>query len=104
MIEIGKREGAWAWLCAVPFLAVMFRFEVVPLLAVSADSMFREGSPSVANYREILTSQFYLSAFRASFAISAATALIGLGVALPIAVVLRRMPGRIQQFVLICSN
>ena len=39
-----------------------------------------------------------------SFAISAATALIGIIVALPVAIILRRMPGRVQQFVLICSN
>lgn len=104
MIDLGKRGRMIAWVCALPFLIVIFLFEVLPLLAVTTNSVFREGSPSIGNYLEILTSRFYLGAFEASFAISAATAIIGLAIALPIAVILRRMPGRVQQFMLVCSN
>ena len=104
MIDIGKKSRAIAWACALPFLIVVFLFEIMPLLAVTGNSLFKEGAPSLANYGEILTSRFYLNAFKASFAISLATAAIGLMLALPIAVILQKLPGRIQQFVLICSN
>ena len=104
MIDIGKRSRAAAWACALPFLIVVFLFEIMPLLAVMGNSLFLGGALSLGNYGEILASRFYLNAFEASFAISFATAAIGLILALPIAVILQRMPGRIQQFVLICSN
>lgn len=104
MIEIGKKNRFAAWACAMPFLIVVFLFEIMPLLAVTGNSFFQGGALSLGNYDEILGSRFYLNAFKASFAISLATAAIGLILALPIAVILQRMPGRIQQFVLICSN
>lgn len=104
MIEIGKKNRFAAWACAMPFLIVVFLFEIMPLLAVTGNSFFQGGALSLGNYGEILGSRFYLNAFKASFAISLATAAIGLILALPIAVILQRMPGRIQQFVLICSN
>jgi putative spermidine/putrescine transport system permease protein len=104
MIEIRGRGRLLAWLCAVPFLVVIFLFEIMPIIAVISNSLFKEGALSVSNYGEILTSSFYLNAFRASFTISLATAAIGLVLALPIAIKLRRMPGRVQQFILICSN
>lgn len=104
MIDIKGRGRLVAWACAVPFLVITFLFEIMPILAVSANSFFSAGSLSLSNYGEILTGRYYLNAFRASFTISIATALIGLIVALPVAVKLRRMPGRVQQFVLICSN
>ncbi len=104
MIDIGKRTRLLAWLCAAPFLAVIFLFEILPIVAVASNSVFKEEVLSLGNYAEILFSKFFMGSFRVSFAISAATALIGLAVALPAAIVLRRMPGRLQQFVLICSN
>lgn len=104
MIKLRGRSLLLAWACAIPFLLITLLFEIMPILAVSVNSVFSNGSLSLANYGEILGSRFYLTAFRASFTISIATALIGLIIALPVAVKLRRMPGRVQQFVLICSN
>jgi putative spermidine/putrescine transport system permease protein len=104
MLEIGKRGRIIAWACAVPFLVIVMLFEITPLLAVMASSIFKSGAVSAMNYWDILSSRFYLNAFKASFAISGATALIGLALALPIAMILRKMPGKIQQFVLVCSN
>jgi putative spermidine/putrescine transport system permease protein len=104
VIDISKSTKFLAWLCAVPFLIVIFMFEILPLVAVAFNSMFQEESLSPGNYLEILTSRYYLGSFKVSFAISAATAFIGLAVALPVAVMLRRMPGRVRQFVMICSN
>src|SRR5689334_16831834 len=104
MIDISPKTKLIAWLAAVPFLLVIFLFELAPLIAVAANSIFREDAPSLGNYLEILTSCFYLGSFKVSFLISIATALIGLVVGLPAAVILRRMPGPVQQFVVICSN
>ncbi|MFZ5673958.1 MAG: ABC transporter permease [Pseudomonadota bacterium] len=104
MIDISARTRILAWLAAMPFLIVILMFELAPLLAVAANSIQTETSFSLSNYGEILTSKFYLGSFKVSFLISIATALIGLGVGLPAAVLLRRMPGRVQQFVVICSN
>ena len=99
MIDISKKTRLLAWLSAVPFLIVIFLFEILPLLAVAANSVFKEDELSLGNYIEILLSKFFMGSFRVSFSISAATSVIALLVALPAAVVLRRMPGRIQQFV-----
>jgi putative spermidine/putrescine transport system permease protein len=104
MIDISRKTKIIAWLAALPFLIVIFLFELLPLLAVASNSIFKEDALSVGNYFEILTSRFYLGSFKVSFLISIATALIGLIIALPAAVILRRMPGRVQQFVVICSN
>jgi putative spermidine/putrescine transport system permease protein len=104
MIDISAKTRILAWLAALPFLVVVFMFELLPLIMVGFNSLQTETAVSFANYAEILTSKFYLGSFKISFAISIATALIGLGVGLPAAVVLRRMPGRVQQFVVICSN
>ena len=99
MIDISKKTRLLAWLSAVPFLIVIFLFEILPLIAVATNSAFREDELSFGNYIEILLSKFFMGSFRVSFSISAATALIALVVALPAAVILRRMPGRVQQFV-----
>jgi putative spermidine/putrescine transport system permease protein len=104
MMETNSRTRVLALLCAVPFLFVTLLFEIIPILAVAANSIHREGAFSIGNYGEILGGKFYLSAFQASLAISAMTAVIGLCLALPIAVLLQRLPGRIQQLVLISSN
>jgi putative spermidine/putrescine transport system permease protein len=104
MTDISTKTKFLAWLAATPFLIVIFMFELLPLIAVAINSVFKEDAASVGNYLEILTSRFYLGSFRVSFAISITTALIGLAIGLPAAVILRRMPGRVQQFVVICSN
>ena len=104
MSDISAKTKILAWLAATPFLIVIFMFELLPLIAVAKNSLFKEDAISIANYFEILSSRFYLGSFKVSFAISIATALIGLAVGLPAAVILRRMPGRVQQFVVICSN
>lgn len=104
MIDISAKTKLIAWLAATPFLIVIFMFELLPLLAVAANSLTQEDATSIGNYLEILTSRFYLGSFKVSFGISIATALIGLCIGLPAAVILRRMPGKVQQFVVICSN
>ncbi len=104
MIPAGNRTKILAFLCVTPFLLVVFMFEVAPLLAVTTNSLFASDVISASNYTEILSSRFYLGAFKVSYLISAATALVGLVVALPICVLLKRMPGRVQQLISICAN
>jgi len=104
MVDLSPKARIIAWLAALPFLIVVFMFELLPLIAVAYNSVQTETAVSLSNYLEILTSKFYMGSFKVSFAISIATALIGLAVGLPAAVILRRMPGRVQQFVVICSN
>jgi len=104
MIPVAKGTRLLAWLFTAPFLLVVLFFEVIPLLAVATNSLFSADLLSLANYSEILTSAFYLGSFKVSYLISAATALVGLVAALPICIVLRRMPGRIQQLITICAN
>lgn len=104
MIPVAKGTRLLAWLFTAPFLLVVIFFEVIPLLAVATNSLFSADLLSLANYSEILTSAFYLGSFKVSYLISAATALVGLVAALPICIVLRRMPGRIQQLITICAN
>ena len=69
MIDISLKTKFLAWLAAVPFLIVIFMFELMPLLAVAGNSLFREDAASIGNYFEILTSRFYLGSFKVSFAI-----------------------------------
>ena len=78
MIDISKKTRLLAWLSAVPFLIVIFLFEILPLLAVATNSVFKEDELSFGNYIEILLSKFFLGSFRVSFSISAATAMIAL--------------------------
>lgn len=79
-------------------------FEVAPLLAVTTNSLFASDVISASNYTEIFSSRFDPGAFKVSYLILAATALVGLVVALPICVLLKRMPGRVQQLISICAN
>lgn len=90
--------------CAVPLLVILVLFEVAPLAAVIVDGLRTDDGWSLANHAEILGSAFQRNAFLTSFEISAATALFGVAAALPIAVVLRRMPRGIRRFVLAYAN
>ncbi len=93
-----------AFLFAVPLLALLLCFEIAPLVAVAWNSFQSDDGLTLAHYGEILGSAFHRTAFRTSCLISLATAAIGLGLALPIANMLRRMPDGWQQAVLTFSN
>ncbi len=58
MIDISKKTRLLAWLSAVPFLIVIFLFEILPLIAVANNSVFREDAAFFGNYIEILLSKF----------------------------------------------
>src|SRR4051812_10870806 len=98
------RTRSLAFLFAVPLLFILILFEVMPLLAVLVDGFVAADHWSLANYRGILGSRFQRNAFLASTELSAATALLGVAVALPLAVVLQRMPRGIRRIVLSYAN
>ena len=94
-----------AALCAVPFLAILLLFEVLPLALVAINSLFvEEGGPTLANYADILTSAFQRHAFATSLLLSVVTAALGIVLGLPIAVILRDMPKSVQRAILTYSN
>jgi len=99
-----KRTRAWAGLAAAPLLLILILFEVMPLGAVALDGFTAGGAWSLENYREILGSGFQRNAFLASIELSAATALLGVAAALPIAVILQRMPRGLRRLVLAYAN
>lgn len=98
------RARRLALACALPLLIIMLLFEVMPLAAVVLDGFTAGGGWSVSNYREILGSTFQRNAFLTSIELSAATAFIGLAGALPIAVILKRMPRNVRRLLLSYAN
>lgn len=93
-----------AFVCAMPMLVIVLMFEIIPLLAVAADSVFKDGALSPGNYADLAGSRYQRAAFLSSLLLSLGTSVIGLAVALPVANMLRRMPGGLQQLVLTYSN
>ena len=67
-----------------------------PNLAVVTDSLIRDGSWSIANYREVLSQRFVLEATINSIVLSVATVLLCAIVAVPLAFLFERysFPGR----------
>jgi putative spermidine/putrescine transport system permease protein len=91
-------------LCAVPLLVVIFLFEVMPLIAVAIDGFMTDRSWSLANYAQILGSAFQRNAFLLSIELSAATAAIGVVLALPLATVIREAPPGTRRLLLSYAN
>ncbi|MDI3270576.1 MAG: hypothetical protein QJR00_07700 [Bacillota bacterium] len=80
------------WLPAIPFLFFALAFVVMPLLAIALQS-FQGAQGLLGNYAA-LTSPQYLEAFRHSFSLSLATALLGVLIGAPAALALHRLPSR----------
>ena len=99
-----RQKRLIAFLCAVPFLAVLALFEIVPLAAVATNSVHVDGALSLGNFVEILTSAYQRTAFQTSAVLSLMTAAIGVGLALPIARLLRHAPAGMQNMVLTYAN
>lgn len=98
------RTRRLAFLCAVPLLVVLILFEVMPLMAVAVDGFTANGRWTLSNYAHILGSAFQRNAFLLSIELSALSAFIGVVVALPVAMVLRRTPPGIRRLVLSYAN
>jgi putative spermidine/putrescine transport system permease protein len=99
-----SRTRGLAALFALPLLLILLLFEIMPLGAVLIDGFIANGNWSLANFGEILGSAFQRHAFLASFELSTASAVLGVVVALPIAVILQRLPRNIRRLVLSYAN
>ena len=93
-----------AALCAAPFLGIVLLFEIIPIIAVGINSLFKEGIFSFENYLDLAGSTFQRKAFLTSVELSGATAAIGVIFALPLANVLRNTNRGLQEGVLTYSN
>lgn len=105
MIEIlSPQARVIALLAALPLLLIILFFEVVPFGAVAFNSLHAGGAWSLANYTELLTSEFQLNAFINSLVLSLATSAIAVCVALPVAITLRDMPSGVRNLILTYAN
>jgi putative spermidine/putrescine transport system permease protein len=89
---------------AVPFIIVIMMSLVLPMSYVLYGSFIANDEYSLANYREVFTSVFYLGAFRTSIGLSALTAAIGVSLGLIVAASLRRAPESLRRLILTYSN
>lgn len=98
------RGMALPLLCALPLLVILALFELLPLLAIAVDGFRTEEGWSFANFASIFGSSFQRNAFLTSLELSVATAVIGVVIALPVAVCLQRMPRGMRRFMLAYAN
>ena len=91
-------------LALAPLFAVLFLFEILPLVAVVLSSFSRGGGWSLGNYAELIGSAYHRDAFVTSLWLSVLTTAIGMGLALPISRLLQRMPQGVQTLILTYSN
>lgn len=89
-------------LYALPLVLFLALIVGLPLASVIAGS-FAEGDP-FAHYKQILTSRFYTRSFTTTLNLSLLTTLIGLGVALALAVILRSRAPRLSRIALVLGN
>jgi putative spermidine/putrescine transport system permease protein len=100
----GGRSARLAILAAAPLLMMLLLFEILPLIAVGLDGLHTDSGWSLANYAAILASPFQRNAFLLSVELSLATAVLGVVIALPVAVVLRRVPKRVSRALLVYAT
>lgn len=96
-----------ALLCLLPFALFWIAFQLAPLLWIAINSFWSEMNEAWGwdNYRDILTSPFYLQAFRFSLDISFWSSLYGLLIALVAGYSLNQIgSGRLQRFLTAFTN
>lgn len=91
-------------MAAIPFVIVILMSLVLPMGFILYGSFIAEDEYSLANYREVFTSVFYLGAFRTSIGLSALTAAIGVVLGLTVAAALRRSSETLRRLILTYSN
>ena len=95
-------------LALLPFFAMLLLFCLAPMLWVMLNSVKTDSGLSLDNFREILSSRFYLQAFGNSLHIALWSSLIALVIVVPGAASLNHVPGRLHNamvaFVNMSSN
>ncbi|MFH8133026.1 ABC transporter permease [Pantoea osteomyelitidis] len=101
-----KGKGV-ALLCLLPFALFWIAFQLAPLLWIAINSFWSEMNETWGwdNYHDILTSPFYLQAFRFSLDISIWSSVYGLLIALLAGYSLNQLgSGRLQRFLTSFTN
>jgi len=95
-----------AALCLLPFILLFGAFQLAPLVWIAINSFFSQVDGwGLGNYRDILTSSFYLQAFSFSLSISFWSSVYGLLIALVGSYSLRQLaPSRFHTFVMSFTN
>lgn len=89
-------------LYALPLILFLALIVGLPLFSVIAGS-FAKGTP-FAHYHEILTSRFYTRSFITTLRLSVLTTLIGLGLSVLVAILLRGRSPRLSRAALVLGN
>ena len=105
-----RRWAAWPGVLAlVPFAVLLVAFCLAPALWVLVSSFLTadggwQASAWLDNYREVLSSRFYLLGFVNSLHIALWSSLLGLVIALAAAGSLHKVPGRLRDAVVAFTN
>ncbi|GBF32311.1 ABC transporter permease protein [Desulfocucumis palustris] len=105
MKPVNKREMP-VLITLLPFVLLVLAFEAVPLAAMVLDS-FRGDSGkgwTLMQYATVFGNKFYLQAIKNSIVISLYSSIAGLLVSMAAAYSFTRLPGKIQETVLMFSN
>lgn len=92
------RRERWAILALVPFALIALGFEVLPALRLFASSFSSDQGAglTLANYRTIVTSRFYLMSLKNSLVLSLVSSLLGVLVGTLAAYALNRSSQRVR--------
>lgn len=89
-----RRALPLLWL--LPFVLVFGLFQLAPILWVLVNAFQVNGNWSLANFKEIIDSPFYLQSFSNSIDLALWSSLLGLLIALAGTAALRQVPGKLQ--------
>lgn len=92
-----RRALPLLWL--LPFVLIFGLFQLAPIFWVLVNAFQVDGSWSLANFKEIIDSPFYLQSFSNSIDLALWSSLLGLLIALAGTAALRQVPGKLQDMV-----
>lgn len=92
-----RRALPLLWL--LPFALLFGLFQLAPMIWVMVNAFQVDGHWSLANFKEIIDSPFYLQSFTNSIDLALWSSLLGLLIALAGTAALRQVPGKLQDMV-----
>lgn len=100
-----QRRGKWlGLLCLVPFAIFFIAFQIAPLTWVAINSLHSDAGWGLDNFIKAFNSRFYRQAMQYSLEISFWSSLIGIFIAVLGSYSLRKVPGRLRDFVSAFAN
>lgn len=98
-------RGKWlGLLCLVPFAVFFIAFQIAPLAWVAINSLHSDAGWGLDNFIKAFNSRFYRQAMQYSLEISFWSSLIGIVIAILGSYSLRKVPGRLRDFVSAFAN